>query len=152
MAEIWITEIGDSLNQIRKLEAKIRRLDNTKKYMEYYTKQLEEKAEKEQKQAPKNNEHKKEPSKEDFKQACDAYLNQLKQERIKNDELKAQIKDLKAKLFASEDNNRILLNTIDILNNKLEDIEEYLYINDRDDDYEPEEEDKCESKKENNTK
>ena len=154
MAEIWITEICDSLNQLRKIEAKIKRLHNTKEYIELYTKQLEEKAEKEKQQKPKENkENKNEPSKDDFKKACDTYLNQLKQERIKNDELQAQIKALKAKLAASEDNNRILLTTIDILNNKLEDIEEYLYMNDRDNDFEyNEEEEKCEDKKKHDKK
>ena len=155
MSEIWVYGVADALNQLAKIEHKINRLNKTRDYVEYYAKQLEDEAEKQQKEQKKEQTKpkKNEPSLDDFKQACDTYLNQLKLQRIKNDELEAQIKDLKAKLASSEDSNRILLQTIDILNNKIEDIEEYLYINDRDydddcDDEEPDEQ--KEEQKENN--
>ena len=147
MSEIWVYGVADALNQLAKIEHKINRLNKTRDYVEYYAKQLEDEAEKQQKEQKKEQKPKKnEPSLDDFKQACDTYLNQLKQERIKNDELKEQIKDLKAKLASSEDSNRILLQTIDILNNKIEDIEEYLYINDIDEDNEEPDEQKEEQK------
>ena len=150
MSEIWVYGVADALNQLAKIEHKINRLNKTRDYVEYYAKQLEDEAEKQQKEQKKEQKPKKnEPSLDDFKQACDTYLNQLKLQRIKNDELEAQIKDLKAKLASSEDSNRILLQTIDILNNKIEDIEEYLYINDIDEDNEEPDEQK-EEQKENN--
>ena len=152
MSDIWVYGVADALNQLAKIEHKINRLNKTHDYVEYYAKQLEEEAEKEQKKEKKDKSKKNEPSLNDFKQACDAYLNQLKLQRIKNDELEAQVKDLKAKLASSEDSNRILLTTIDILNNKIEDIEEYLYINDRDEDFDNEEEEQKEEQKEKNDK
>ena len=153
MSEIWVYGVADALNQLAKIEHKINRLNKTRDYVEYYAKQLEDEAEKQQKEQKKEQKPKKnEPSLDDFKQACDTYLNQLKQERIKNDELKEQIKDLKAKLASSEDSNRILLQTIDILNNKIEDIEEYLYINDRDEDDDCDDDEKEEQKEKKQSK
>ena len=147
MSEIWVYGVADALNQLAKIEHKINRLNKTRDYVEYYAKQLEDEAEKQQKEQKKEQKPKKnEPSLNDFKQACDTYLNQLKLQRIKNDELEAQVKDLKAKLASSEDSNRILLTTIDILNNKIEDIEEYLYINDRDEDDDCDDDEKEEQK------
>ena len=155
MSEYWFANINDMLEEISKIEHKMRKLDATKNmingYLSYMEKACPEDIEKEiKKETPKESNKAKEPSKEDFKQTCDALLNQLKDARLKIDDLTQENKDLNNAITSLEDTNRILLTTIDILNNKLEDIEEYLYINDIDnDDYDEEEE---EENKENKQK
>ena len=141
----WFTEINDSLEQINKINRKMKRLNATKDMINGYIAYME----KESKDTPKKDEKTttlKEPSKEDFKTTCDSLLKQLKDARIKIDELTEanknlteDNKELNSAIASLEDTNRILLTTIDILNNKLEDLEEYLYINDLDEDYEYEE-------------
>ena len=137
MSDNWFNEINDSLAQLSKIEQKMRRLNATKDMINGYIAYMEkESLDNDNKQKV---EIKKEPSKEDFKTTCDSLLKQLKEARIKIDDLTEENKELNNAIASLEDTNRILLTTIDILNNKLEDIEEYLYINDIDNDDEYEE-------------
>ena len=137
MSDNWFNEINDSLAQLSKIEQKMRRLNATKDMINGYIAYMEkESLDNDNKQKV---EIKKEPSKEDIKTTCDSLLKQLKEARIKIDDLTEENKELNNAIASLEDTNRILLTTIDILNNKLEDIEEYLYINDIDNDEEYEE-------------
>ena len=139
MSNDWFNDITSTLEQLDKINHKMRRLNATKDMLNGYIAYME----KESKDKPKIEkiikETTKEPSKEDFKTTCDSLLKQLKEARIKIDELTDENKELNNAISSLEDTNRILLTTIDILNNKLEDIEEYLYINDLDNDYDYEE-------------
>ena len=148
MTTILVGEISDSLKELAKIEKKIKRMNSTRDLLKGYIEHVEKKDIK----PIEKEENPKEPSKEDFKQTCDSLLNQLKEERIQNDELTEEIKALRHELNMAEDNNRILLTTIDILNNKIEDIEEYLYlqeanIDDENNEYEEDNEEE-ETKKE----
>ena len=141
MSNDWYSDITSTLEQLDKINHKMKRLNATKDMLNGYIAYMEKETKdqpKEEKITPQNV---KEPSKEDFKTTCDSLLKQLKEARIKIDELTDENKELNNAISSLEDTNRILLTTIDILNNKLEDIEEYLYINDIDNNYDYEEDD-----------
>ena len=141
MSDNWFDGINDMLAELDKINHKMRRLNATKDMLNGYIAYMEKESNDKPKFEKIIKENTKEPSKEDFKTTCDSLLKQLKEARIKIDELTDENKELNNAISSLEDTNRILLTTIDILNNKLEDIEEYLYINDLDNDYDYEEDD-----------
>ena len=141
MSNDWYNDITSTLEQLEKINHKMRRLNATKDMLNGYIAYMEKESNDKPKFEKIIKENTKEPSKEDFKTTCDSLLKQLKEARIKIDELTDENKELNNAISSLEDTNRILLTTIDILNNKLEDIEEYLYINDLDNDYDYEEDD-----------
>ena len=152
-----INGLNDMLEELSKIEYKMRKLNSTKNlingYIAYMEKECPEDVMKEVKKGIKKeftNVVPKEPSKEDFKTTCDSLLKQLKEARIKIDELTDENKELNNAISSLEDTNRILLTTIDILNNKLEDMEEFLYEHDMEyDEYEEEDEhEECKPKQE----
>ena len=146
MEELIITEFGKHLSELEKLDRqlknRIRRTTSDRNAMKNIPRRAS------------MDYNGNEPSKEDFKNTCDSLLKQLKNERIKNDKLSDEIKALKAKIHTAEDNNKILLTTIDILNNKIEDFENFIYEFEFDDydDEEYEEEDKKEVEEKNKPK
>ena len=145
MTDPWFANINDMLEELSKIEHKMMKLKSTKDMLNGYIAYMEKSCPEDVKKEIPKPKNPKEPSKDDFKQTCDSLLKQLKEARLKIDELTQENKDLNNAISSLEDTNRILLTTIDILNNKLEDIEEYLYINDLDNDVDYEE-DEAENK------
>ena len=148
MEDIIISEFAKHLNELEKLDRqlknRIRRTTSDREAMKNIPRRTS---------MDYDANKAKEPSKDDFKQTCDSLLKQLKNERIKNDKLSEDIKELKSKIRMAEDNNKILLTTIDILNNKIEDFENFIYeIDEYDEDYEEEENEKEKPKKEDKKK
>ena len=89
-----INGLNDMLEELSKIEYKMRKLNSTKNlingYIAYMEKECPEDVMKEVKKGIKKeftNVVPKEPSKEDFKTTCDSLLKQLKEARIKIDEL-----------------------------------------------------------------
>ena len=146
MSNDWYNDITSTLEQLEKINHKMRRLNATKDMLNGYIAYMEKESNDKPKFEKIIKENTKEPSKEDFKTTCDSLLKQLKEARIKIDELTDENKELNNAISSLEDTNRILLTTIDILNNKLEDMEEFLYEHDMEYD-EYEEEDENEEKK-----
>ena len=150
MSNDWYNDITSTLEQLEKINHKMRRLNATKDMLNGYIAYMEKESNDKPKFEKIIKENIKEPSKEDFKTTCDSLLKQLKEARIKIDELTDENKELNNAISSLEDTNRILLTTIDILNNKLEDMEEFLYEHDMEyDEYEEEDEqEKCKPKQE----
>ena len=155
MSDNWVDGINDMLAELDKINHKMRRLNATRDMLNGYISYMEKESADKPKDSKKAKENittisPKEPSKEDFKTTCDSLLKQLKEARIKIDELTDENKELNNAISSLEDTNRILLTTIDILNNKLEDMEEFLYEHDMEyDEYEEEDEqEKCKPKQE----